>query len=112
MRKLDARLLTPYLTVGKETLYIYVVYIVFPSLGKITEFAFFSLIYRERKITEFFPIFPRENNVIYVFFPLRENNVFYVFFLVTTLSFISNPPCSFNRFRTVFSLTPMNSDRS
>lgn len=47
MRELDARLLTPYLTGGKETLYIYVVYIVF--------------------------FFPRENNAIYVFFfPLRE----------------------------------------
>lgn len=51
MRELDARLLTPYLTGGKETLYIYVVYIVF--------------------------FFPRENNGIYVFFPQsqgKENN--------------------------------------
>ena len=42
MRELDARLLTPYLTVGKETFYIYVVYIVFffPKEKKLRDVVF------------------------------------------------------------------------
>lgn len=55
---LDARLLTPYLTVGKETLiYIRSIYSFFLPYGK------------QRILRFFFPLMERENNGFFPIFP-------------------------------------------
>ena len=56
---------SPPLTVREREIYIYIIYIVFPSLGKFSNFL------------DFFPM--RETGKFFGFFPLRERKIFDIF---------------------------------